>query len=626
MRTRFLLITLLSFTGLTLCAQGSQFKAFGHMPDTVPDSLYTKLEKSNTAVERFTVLEQIAAVFLRADMADSLTRYGQSMRLETETNVQLRERRAVALYYVAMGRKQMGLLDMAVAGFLTALNEKALVSLVRHKLLLGLAETYILQKEYDKTLSILTDVVVEDDETLSLWKQCLMAEYYLGIDNLQEATKTIDRAMAGQDNSLPTKLLLRLQLDRARIFLTQENYEQALPILSRINTDALDNGFYDLYINAVIFEGRVYSIQKRYEVAEVVLSTAYANTLQWNRMELRQRLTKALAQLYNATGDYQNAYNLMTQYTAVTQEIAASQNKQIVRDLEVRYETLKKEQQIGDLKEEQLLKQSEITRQKTIKNAILIGFLVVLIPIILLLVVYYQKLQTQSALNAEQQQRNQQEKIAVARQQELELAHNAMAVQTRERHRIARELHDSIGGNLAAMKLQLAHPDSTASQEILLQQMDQTYQQVREISHSLIPQEFSEQSFTALVQEYLDHIDHSAGFSVGFVRFRESELNKTQPYIQQSVLHMIKELVTNAIKHAEATRVELQLGVDPDHNSIQMMYEDDGVGFNVEEKSTGIGFRNLRDRVTSMGATISIDSRPGNGTVVNIEIPQMANA
>ncbi|WP_299123397.1 sensor histidine kinase [uncultured Winogradskyella sp.] len=330
-----------------------------------------------------------------------------------------------------------------------------------------------------------------------------------------------------------------------------------------------------------------------------------------------------MVKLYNAKGDYENAYNLMTQYQAVSREIADKQNQRLVKDLELKYETLEKEKEIDKLQEDQLLQEAEIERQKTIKYAFLIGFLVLLIPIILLLVVYYQKLQTQSLLNTQQEAMNQQEVKNLLQTQELELAKNAISVQSKERGRIARELHDSIGGNLAGIKLKMnSLGDNKPEFRQILNQLDTTYNQVREISHSLIPEEFETTVFTDLLGDYIQTISEDSSLNLRFEAYPKDFLNTINVQLQVGLLNIIKELVTNAMKHSEAEEIIIQLTSPSNEKGIELIYEDDGIGFDLEKVNKGIGLNNMETRVAEFNGTISINTAKNRGTVISISIPQ----
>jgi signal transduction histidine kinase len=85
------------------------------------------------------------------------------------------------------------------------------------------------------------------------------------------------------------------------------------------------------------------------------------------------------------------------------------------------------------------------------------------------------------------------------------------------------------------------------------------------------------------------------------------------------VYRILHELVTNAMKHAKAEHILVQIVRDAD--KIYLTVQDDGCGFDTSTESKGMGLRNIQARVTANGGELLIDSKPGKGTEVNIEIP-----
>ena len=278
---------------------------------------------------------------------------------------------------------------------------------------------------------------------------------------------------------------------------------------------------------------------------------AYTNAIQWNRLELQKKIINSLRKTYEKKGDYQTAYNLMTQYLAVSNRIQREQNSELVQELEVKYQSLRKENHILALKEAQLEKENEIDRQTTIKKAFLYGFLVILIPILALLYVYYQKLQTQSQLNLRQKELSAQKMNSLIKENELEVAKSSLKAQQEERRRIAKQLHDSIGSNLAGIKLQLANlKESDTTQHSVLEQIDQTYELVRDISHDLIPKRFKQDAFTTLVQDYLKTIEEASPIQVSFSAYPEHAVNGLKEALKVEIYSILQELITNTLKHA----------------------------------------------------------------------------
>lgn len=612
--------------GSSVAQNRQEFVAFGTRPKVVPDQLHKDLKYAKTIDLKLKLLDSVGNLFKRSGNPDSLVYYGTkikklalsaSLAPETKNKYKLK-----ALVFNGLGLKNMGLLDEAVGNLLNAIalskNNLALQTACN----LVLAETYLLKQQPKKAKTILNDVALHISKTsLSAQYQATTIDYYLYTKQTNKALSWIDNALDSIKKSDKNKLYLQLQLKKGQVFLFKNQSDKALQVFSEIKNEVLSEGYFDVYTAIILNEGRIFTSTKNYVLAEMALSSAYVNAVQWNRLDLQQKIIGALTALYVKKGDYKNAYNLKTQLDAVNQVIRANQNQRLVKDLEIKYETLKKEQEINTLQEDKIIKQAEIKRQKTIKYAILIGFLIVLIPIILLLVVYYQKLQTQSLLSKQQEILSQQEVKSLLQAQELELANTTIAVQNKERDRIARELHDSIGANIAGIKLQLDANNSTNTKP-LLDQLDKTYHQVREISHSLIPKEFKEQRFVSLVKHYINNISKNKSVAITFEAYPEKDLNKIDYKLQSTLLNISKELITNAFKHANATEIDLQISLLADDDSIQLIYEDDGQGFDTKTTKNGIGLNNIKHRVSALKGTFSINSRLNKGTVITLSIPQ----
>lgn len=629
-----LLRSQLFFIAIFLFVQGIaqetyyDFTAYGHLPKVVDNGLFKALDSAKSKEIRVRYLDTIAQIYLRSGHSDSLMYYGEQLKSEmfyseiglpNAENITLK-----AMYYQGVAAQKMGLLDEAINAYIQGLEAFG-PSYSMHKYLkLQLAETYLYKGELEKGKDLLEELPQNTTDHHFSLKNAVVKSYFLILEKEYMLAKAmITKALNSSYTDNYKKLKLELLLNLSEIQLRQQDFETLIKGSDDIKKEALNEGYYDLYIEASINLGYGYAMLKNYEVSEVALSSAYINTIQWNRLELQQKVINALVKLYNAKEDYKNAYSLMTQYQSVTREIAAKQNQRLIKELELKYDTLKKEQEIDKLQEDQLLQAAEIERQKTIKYAFLIGFMVILVPIILLLVVYYQKLQAQSLLNQQQEAINQQELKNVLQSQELDLAKNTITVQSKERDRIARELHDSIGGNLAGIKLKMnSLADDKPEFKQILSQLDATYDQVREISHSLIPKSFETSAFTGLVESYIEDISTELSFDIRFEAFPKETVNTIDVPLQVALFNIIKELLTNAIKHAKAQDISLQLTALTQENSIELIYEDDGVGFDLNTLNKGIGIYNIEKRVGEFNGTFSIDSAKNRGTVISISLPQ----
>ena len=596
------------------------------MPNVVSKELYAALKESQIHGERCKYLDTIARVFMQSGHADSLMQYG--LRLSNNYKVLNTEGlinyKLNALYYQGFSASNMGLLDEAVKFFILGIESSDKNELLHKYIKLQLAQVYIFKGELDKAKQLLETLPQDKTDNAFYLKNIIVkSNFLLKSKDSKSARLLLNKGLSEDFLSEYDKLNLELRLGLVKTLIIEKKFSLVLEKLNSIKDESLINGFYDLYIDAAIYEGMAFANLKNYDIAEVALNSAYVNTIQWNRLELQQKIINALVKLYNAKEDYKNAYALMTQSRSINSAIIENQNQRLIKDLELKYETLKKEKKIDKLQEDQLVKEAEINRQKTIKYAFLIGFLVLLVPIILLLIVYYQKLQTQSLLNIQQESINQQEVENLLQAQELELAKNAISVQAKERDRIARELHDSIGGNLAGIKLKMnSLGDHKPEFRQILNQLDATYDQVRDISHSLIPKEFETTAFTNLIYNYIKNISQNSSIDLRFEVFPKDVINAIDAQLQVAIFNMIKELVTNALKHANAKEIIIQLTAPSEEKSIELIYEDDGIGFDLDKVKKGIGINNIETRVADFNGTLSINTAINRGTVISISIPQ----
>ncbi|TPN86880.1 tetratricopeptide repeat-containing sensor histidine kinase [Aquimarina algicola] len=272
------------------------------------------------------------------------------------------------------------------------------------------------------------------------------------------------------------------------------------------------------------------------------------------------------------------------------------------------------------LKESQTKKENELARQKLIKTALIVGASIIIIGVIILLFIYYQKLKAQVTLNKVQEQMNQQEVETLKKDQELRLIKTTIESEEKERERIAQELHDSIGGNLAAIKLQVNHTFlQNENADKLKEQLDDTYELVRNLSHNLMPKRFKNEDFTIFLKDYLHRNTKSAGFKLNFQVFPEIQINTLAENIRMELFKIIQELFINTVKYSKANQLDIQLNLND--NVVKLLFEDDGKGFDVNTINPGIGLMNIKSRLKKLSGNMHIDTRLGRGTIIDIDIP-----
>nr|WP_262908847.1 sensor histidine kinase [Hymenobacter translucens] len=206
-----------------------------------------------------------------------------------------------------------------------------------------------------------------------------------------------------------------------------------------------------------------------------------------------------------------------------------------------------------------------------------------------------------------------------------------LEAESAERRRIGLDLHDGVGQLLSAAKMQigalreelgnLSTPEQDHRFRETMDIVDESVREVRSISHNLMPNALIKRGLVRAVQEFLDKIRQPARLRI---HLETIGLEQRLPAAVEVVLYrIIQELVQNIIKHARATELTLQL--IRHEGEVTVLVEDNGVGFEVQDAEhppeAGIGLRNIASRVAYLRGRFNVDSRPGRGTTISVEVP-----
>jgi len=230
-------------------------------------------------------------------------------------------------------------------------------------------------------------------------------------------------------------------------------------------------------------------------------------------------------------------------------------------------------------------------------------------------------------------ERRRNEEYTLRRQRELMDA--LVEGQDQERRRIAAELHDGVGQIIHAMSLNLHALDLQLQKSqiqrpevlgVIRTQMEETIDEIRSISHNLMPRVLQDFGLEHALRQMCDRLQHNRnkqGNPTPDIRLEVLSMPQgMMKSAQASLYRIVQEIVHNAIKHASAQKVVIQINERDGY--LVLMIEDDGVGFDTRkmQHSRGIGLGNIEARVKLMGGSQNIESSPDNGTTFVIEIPE----
>ena len=191
--------------------------------------------------------------------------------------------------------------------------------------------------------------------------------------------------------------------------------------------------------------------------------------------------------------------------------------------------------------------------------------------------------------------------------------------ETRERARLARDLHDGLGSLLTGAKLQLLEMKQGVKLEYAdvesfdkaLGLLDDSVGEMRRVAHHLMPYSLSRFGLKAAVTDFCKNLP-----TVQFTYYGDE--SRLDPNMEVILYRSIHELVNNALKHAGATHIMVQ--IIQEHDRIAFTVQDDGTGFNPSAVTEGMGLQNIRTRVEAYNGLLDINSTAGEGTEINGEL------
>ena len=289
-----------------------------------------------------------------------------------------------------------------------------------------------------------------------------------------------------------------------------------------------------------------------------------------------------IAQIYVELGDKANARVYINKVVRMMERFATENYQSALSQMEVLYETEKKEEQIALM-----------NRAQVYYNWSLIAAAVLIVMLIVVLVYRH---------------------LAHRRQKALLAAKVALETETKERRILARDLHDSLGGMLSLLRLKMEEYKQKIGQsdqpDEVLPLLDATHTELRRVSHHLMPEELLRNGLVSALHDFAISVPMTRFQAVGDIR-----LDKDRELVLYRCAY---EMVNNAVKHADASRIDIQL--IEDEKSIVLTVSDDGKGM-TEGNSSGMGLQNIRERIEPFSGEMRVITSENDGTEINIILP-----
>lgn len=305
-----------------------------------------------------------------------------------------------------------------------------------------------------------------------------------------------------------------------------------------------------------------------------------------------------LAELYRKTGNFKDAFMHQSNHLRLRDSLFQTEKVKQVRELQIQYETEKKERELAESKA--AIAQGELEIRKRDNQLVLILTGVVLVLFIgFILYRNTRARQQQLILKAE---------LAEARTQ------NALQ---EERLRISQELHDNIGSQLTFVNASIGALQSDAGDSRLSDVKKLTAETIRELRKTVWLMNHQSTTLEEFIIKLRDYI--LTGSQIPIVIDVNTNLQQViTAQVSNHLFRIIQEAVNNTHKHAEATQITIQISL-ASSNQLSLTITDNGKGFNRDLPSNGFGLSSMQKRVNGLGGKLSISSHPG--TIITATLP-----
>ncbi|MDX1684020.1 MAG: sensor histidine kinase [Saprospiraceae bacterium] len=452
-----------------------------------------------------------------------------------------------------------------------------------------------------------------------------LAWILIGEGEIENARTQLNLVRRSQLRKLSEKEIVPYLITEARIQAIDKDSLKADEKLVAANKLCLKHDLPHWYAYVQYYMGQ-FSLAKNHEkeASKSFLKSAKVSRELGNVFLYKSALDELIPILGNR-GNYDQAYYLQEERNRLSDSLSDLSLQEIISRQIVRYESDKKQKAILDLEGEKRLEEIRSRRSNLTNYALLISFLAVLVAAYLIINFYQQKLASNEIITSQKEQINQQKFIELRDKMQIESMQSMMKGQEFERERVAKDLHDSLGGMLSAIRLrfdgllQEGNKVDVSEFNNITDLIDDACQEVRNISNNLQPGALEQLGLIEALTDLINKYERSGQTEIHFQHYGVMGNSKLDTFTSLNIYRIVQELINNSLKHAQAKEILVQL--HRDNGQLVVMVEDDGKGYDPSEVDEGMGSENVRSRANFLDAELNIESSEGEGTSTMITIP-----
>jgi len=409
--------------------------------------------------------------------------------------------------------------------------------------------------------------------------------------------------------------------DMADLQSKQNKYTEALILYEKSFNVACEMGDESEQAECLYKIGKMHSYLKSSILARQNLLQVLILCRNLNLTVLEKDALEDLSKLEYNAGNYKMAYEYKNRCIDKIHQIYSEEDQQQTNFLNGKFQAEKREADINRLESEKQLQVEQMNKKNVLIFAIA-GLLLLTAFLGFILLRFYrqrQKLTTQAIkLQKHKIRELENEKMLLATQSVLKGEEN-------ERRRMARDLHDGLGGLLSGVKLSLNHmkgnvmltSESVDNFNKALSMLDASITELRRVAHNMMPEALVKLGLKDTLTDFCSELSASCPIQIDFQFYGQFE--RVRSDLEINAYRIIQELVNNAVKHAEAKEIVVQM-IQED-NRLCFIVFDKGKGFDINNlnESKGVGLSNIKSRVDSLNGQMEVNSDPGKGTEITLE-------
>lgn len=479
---------------------------------------------------------------------------------------------------------------------------------------------YKKQKQYLDSSLIKAKLSKRKDELFSsyLWQ----TGYYINSGQFKIAKVYVDTAKMYLSEQFDFIKVKTFYLYMACVNQNMGHYDVAVEIYKKVYELSKKNNYTWHTVEPFLQIGYIYTVQKKYDRARNYLNEGLAMAKKNKYTLFEREALESLSKLYALEGKYQLAYLDYKKFHILDDSIKSEKLKKSSVEFEKKYETEKKVNRIIQLEKDKHIQFITLKQEYTFNFMLLVSIAILLLVILLI----YRNLKQKQLLHQADAKLNQNKINELEVEKKLMATESVLKGQDEERSRLAKDLHDGLGGMLSGIKYSFINmkenlimtPDNHLAFEHSMDMLDSSMKEMRRVAHNMMPEALLRFGLDAALKDFCNEINKSNGLRVNYqsIGLEGATIDQT---VSITIYRIVQELLNNTMKHSKANTAIVQLTKLDGQLSITV--EDNGKGFDpsILNKSKGIGWINIQNRVDFLKGKLNITSKLGEGTSVLIE-------